>query len=429
MSGFYRDRANAMADTTLVPDRQSEWATKMRTAGVMYFIGGSISGAAVNTLSIPMVLTPYLSTHTDYLNATMTSLKTWKDSWQHYNVLRDMDKMKNPDPETVARLDAAGIGKEMRAAIVAAADHIFDTEIHMMLGISQGSLYSRSRNVQRAAEVWMTPFRVAEQTNRLASFMAAYRIATTGGGVRQADGTFKKLSGQELFRFASETVDQTQNNYNVNNRPGIMNNPLGALMFQFKSFPLFIIEAAALMYKVSPKSAVYMLLGLTAMAGVQGLPFAEEILNLVDVISQQLFNSPFNSRRAMRNAIKSASDAIGAADLSDAVMRGVVNEITGIGVATRVSSGFIPGTRIGAADADKGRVLAEIAGAPFSMLHDALSNAVPLVSAATGGDWRRAADALRAGGPIAARNLVKGAKQLSTGYASDSRGRDRKSVV
>ncbi|MBK8772134.1 MAG: hypothetical protein IPM06_17170 [Rhizobiales bacterium] len=196
--------------------------------------------------------------------------------------------------------------------------------------------------MQRVAEVWMAPFRVAEQTNRLASFMAAYRIATTGGGVRQADGTFKKLSGQELFRFASEAVDQTQNNYNVNNRPGIMNNPLGALMFQFKSFPLFIIEAAALMYKVSPKSAVYMLLGLTAMAGVQGLPFAEEILNLVDVISQQLFNSPFNSRRAMRNAIKSASDAIGAADLSDAVMRGVVNEITGIGVATRVSSGFIP---------------------------------------------------------------------------------------
>ncbi|MBK8772110.1 MAG: hypothetical protein IPM06_17035 [Rhizobiales bacterium] len=44
---------------------------------------------------------------------------------------------------------------------------------------------------------------------------------------------------------------------------------------------------------------MYMLLGLTAMAGVQGLPFAEEILNLVDVISQQLFNSPFNSRRAV----------------------------------------------------------------------------------------------------------------------------------
>lgn len=423
MSGFYKDRANAMADTTLVPDRQSVAATKLRTASVMYFIGGSISGAAVNTLSVPMVLTPYLSTHTDYLNATMTSMKTWKDAWQHYSVLRDMDKMKNPDPATAARLDAAGIDKGMRDAIVAAADHIFDTEIHMMLGISQGSLYSKSRNIQRAAEVWMAPFRVTEQTNRLASFMAAYRVATTGDGVKQADGSFKKLSGQELFRFASETVDQTQNNYNTNNRPGIMSNPIGALMFQFKSFPLFIIEATALMYKANPKSAVYMLLGLTAMAGVQGLPFAEEILNLIDVISQQLFNSPFNSRRAMRNAIKSASDAIGAADLSDALMRGLVNEITGVGVATRVSSGFLPGTRLGTADTSSERVLSDIAGAPWSMVKDTMSNVAPFVSGVAHGDWRQAADAIRAGSPIAVRNVVKGAEQLSTGYASDSRGR------
>jgi len=419
MSGFYKDRANAMADTTLVPDRHSEWATKLRTASVMYFIGGSLSGAAVNTLSIPMVLVPQLSVHTDYLNASMTSLKAWKDAWQHYNILRDMDRMKNPDADTNARLDAAGITKEMRAAIVAAADHIFDTEIHQMLGISQGSLYSKSRNVQRAAEAWMLPFRVAEQTNRLASFMAAYRVASTGEGVNGRG----KLSGQELFRFASETVDATQNNYNVNNRPGIMNNPIGALMFQFKSFPLFIIEAAALMYKQSPKSAVYMLLGLTAMAGVQGLPFAEEILNLVDVISQRLFGSPFNSRRAMRNTIKSFSDAVGVVDLSDAVMRGLVNEITGVGVATRVSGGLLPGTRIGAADATEGRVLSEMAGAPYSMVHDAMSNVGGFVEGVAKGDWMKAADAMRAGGPIAVRNAVKGAEQLSSGYASDSKGR------
>jgi len=420
-SGFYKDRANAMADTTLVPNRQGEWATRLRTAGVMYFIGGSLSGAAVNTLSIPMLLVPRLSIHTDYLNATTTSLKAWKDSWQYYNILRDMDRMKNPDAEIAAKLDAAGITKEMRAAIVAAADHIFDTEIHMMLGISQGTLYSKSRNMQRAAEAWMTPFRVAEQTNRLASFMAAYKIASDKNFAK-ADGTKGALAGQELFRFSSEMVDATQNNYNVNNRPGIMNNPVGALMFQFKSFPLFVIEAAALMYKQSPKSAVYMLLGLTAMAGVQGLPFAEEILNLVDVISQRIFGSPFNSRRAMRNVIKSASEMIGVVDLSDAVMRGMVNEITGVGIATRVSGGLLPGTRIGAADATEGRVLSEIAGAPYSMVQDTMSNVGGFVSGVATGNWMKAADAIRAGGPIALRNLVKGAEQLSSGYASDSRG-------
>jgi len=412
MSGFHKDRANALADAVLVPNRQSAWATKLRTMGVMYFIGGSISGAAVNAMSIPMLLVPHLSMHTDYINATTTALKSWKDSWQHYNILRDMDRMKNPDAETAAKLDAAGITKEMRAAIVAAADHIFDTEIHMMLGISQGTLYSKSRNLQRAAEAWMAPFRMAEQTNRLASFMSAYKV-----------GAAKGLTDQALFRFASNVVDATQNNYNVSNRPGIMNNPVGALMFQFKSFPLFIIEAVSLMHKQSPKSAVYMLLGLTAMAGVQGLPFAEELLNLIDVISQQLFGSPFNSRRAMRNVIKSASDAIGVADLSDAVMRGLVNEITGVGIATRVSSGLLPGTRIGTADTAPERVLSEMAGAPFSMVKATMSNVGGFVSGVATGDWTKAADAVRGGGPIALRNLVKGAEQLSSGYASDTKGR------
>jgi hypothetical protein len=422
MSGFHKDRANALADAVLVPDRQSAWATKLRTAGVMYFIGGSISGAAVNAMSIPMLLVPHLSMHTDYLSATTTAMKSWKDSWQYYNILRDIDRMKNPDAETAAKLDAAGITKEMRAAIVAAADHIFDTEIHMMLGISQGTLYSKSRNLQRAAELWMAPFRAAEQTNRLASFMAAYKMASTTG-VKQADGSLKRLSGQELFRFASGVVDATQNNYNASNSPGIMNNPVGALMFQFKSFPLFIIEAVALMHKQSPKSAVYMLLGLTAMAGVQGLPFAEELLDLIDVISQKLFGSPFNSRRAMRNAIKTASDAIGVADLSDAVMRGMINEITGVNIATRVSGGLLPGTRLGTADTPADRALSDIAGAPYSMVKDTMSNVGGFVSGVATGDWMKAADAIRAGGPIALRNVVKGSEQLSRGYASDTKGR------
>jgi hypothetical protein len=125
----------------------------------------------------------------------------------------------------------------------------------------------------------------------------------------------------------------------------------------------------------------------------------------------------------MRNAIKTASDAVGVMDLSDAVMRGMVNEITGVGIATRVSGGLIPGTRIGAADASEGRVLSDIAGAPYSMVKDALSNVGGAISGIATGDWQKTADALRAGGPIAVRNAIKGAEQLSSGYASDSKGR------
>ncbi len=39
------------------------------------------------------------------------------------------------------------------------------------------------------------------------------------------------------------------------------------------------------------------------------------------------------------------------------------------------------------------------------------------------GLYQAEGDALRAGGPIAVRNAIKGAEQLSSGYASDSKGR------
>jgi HD-GYP domain-containing protein (c-di-GMP phosphodiesterase class II) len=417
MSGFYRNLSDELSNYVLVPDHSGAWSKRLRAGAMAYFIGGSLSAGAVNVMSVPMMVVPQLSIHTNYIKSLTHTMSAWKDAWQHYGTLRDMEKMK--DPNTVI----PGISKELRQAIVAAADHIFDTEIHQMLGMSQGTMYSKSRNVQRAMEAWMAPFRVSEQTNRLAAFISAYRIASEDG-VRQPDGSLRKLSGQELFKFASEIVDATQNNYNESNRPGAARNPVFALMFMFKSFPLFMVEATALMYKQNPRAAVNMLLGLTAMTGVQGLPFAGTIEDIIDTISQQLFGSPFNTRRAMRNVIKDASEAIVGADLSELVMHGIVNDLTGISVSSRIGAGdFVPGSRLGTADADQGRILSQIAGAPYAMVHDAVKNVGGAISGIASGDWKKTADAMRAGGPIAVRNAIKGAEQVSSGYASDSKGR------
>ena len=301
----------------------------------------------------------------------------------------------------------------LREALIEAADVIFDTEIHQIMGMAEGTVYSKSRTVQRAVEAWMQPFRISEQMNRATSFMAAYKI-----------GQQNNLSGQKLFTFAREIVDATQNNYNESNRPAIARNSIGAIMFMFKSFPLFMIEAAALMYKASPKNAVYMLLGLTLMTGVQGLPFAETLEDLIDTIAQQVFGSPFNTRRAMRNVIKSASEAITGYDASELVLRGVLNEVLGISASSRIGAGdFVPGSRLGTADADQGRVLEQVLGAPFAMMKDALANAGKLIGGVAIGDWKDSVDALREGGPVALRNVIKGTQQLIDGYASDSKGR------
>jgi hypothetical protein len=221
-------------------------------------------------------------------------------------------------------------------------------------------------------------------------------------------------------------VDATQNRYDEVNRPTVARNPIWAIMFMFKSFPLFMAEAIHLMYKQNPKSAVYMLLGLTMMSGVQGLPFAEDILDLIDTIAQKIFGSPFNARRAMRNVLKDASEAIVGADLSEVVLRGVVNSVTGMNIATRVGMGdMLPGTRIGSADGDYARTAQQLLGAPVAMVADILKGGATLAGGVFGHQdfVDSVTKALKQGAPSAVRNVAKGLEQFERGQATDVRGR------
>jgi hypothetical protein len=409
-SGFYRNMADKLSDYVLVPDNTGGWSRNLRGAAMMYFIGGSISGAMVNTMSVPMLLVPELSIHTGYSNALATSLGAWKQTWQHQAILRDITRLKDKDANPMPSIDNV---PGLRDALIAATDKLHDTELHQIMSISQGQFFSQSRKVQRAIEVWMSPFRISEQTNRITSFISGYKIGKENG-----------LTGPALFNFARDMVDSTQNNYSQANRPGAARNPVWAIAMMFKSFPLFMTEAVALMYKANPKSAVFMLLGLVALTGVQGLPFAETIEDLIDTIAQRIFNSPFNTRRAMRNVIKSASEAVVGYDMSELVLRGVINDMVGMSVSSRIGAGdFVPGSRLGTADADQGRILEQFAGAPYAMVKDAATSAGKFVNGVFTGDWKATADALRQGGPIAARNVLKGAQQLADGYATDSKGR------
>jgi len=418
LSGFHHNLADELTDYVLVPDHTGGWSRKLRGAAMMYFIGGSLSSAAVNVMSVPMLTVPELSVHTPYTNALSTTMGAWLTTWRNIGALSSIDKLKDPN------VVIPGVSTELRQALVAASQYTHDTELHQIMGLSQGALFSQSRNTQRAMKAWMAPFQVSERANRITSFIAAYNVATTGEGVRQADGSYKRLAGTDLFNFARDMIDKTQNNYNETNRPGAARNPVFAMLFMFKSFPLFMVEAAKLMYDQNPRAAVNMLLGLTMMTGVQGLPFAESIEDLIDTIAQHIFNSPFNTRRAMRNVIKSATEATVGYDLSDLVLRGAINSVAGVSASSRIGAGdFVPGARLGTADADQGKILESMLGAPYAMIKDLVSNTPAMAAAAATGDWKATLDAVRAGGPIAVRNAIKGAEQLSQGYASDSKGR------
>ena len=415
MSGFHRNLADELADYNVVPDQTGTWSKKLRGAGMVYFLGMSLSQMVQNSTQVPLFTVPKLSQYTSYPNALTTTLAAFGNTWANIRAIRDINILKNPD----IKIDFIDAVPGLRQALVQAArGPTMDTEIHQILGIAQGSKFAKSRKIQKAMDIWMAPFRVSEQANRIASFIAAYKIAKQDG-ITAADGSgvATRISDpRALYEFAAGIVGSTQNTYNPANRPPMARHSVGALLFMFKSFPLFALETMHLMYKENPKVAVYMLLGFTAASGIMGLPFVQPLEDLIDTIAQRLFNSPFNSRRAMRNMIKDASEALVGADFSSAVLHGGLYDLFGADISSRLGFGnFIPGTRLGAADADYGRQLEQILGAPFSMVAAITRATGPLLK----GDFEAT---LRQGAPIAVRNLVKGFEDMNRGFATDNRG-------
>jgi hypothetical protein len=323
---------------------------------------------------------------------------------QHLGVIRDLPKLLD---QTV-RMDGIDNVEGLRRALQIAAQDgtILDTEIYQIMGLSRGQQYSFSGRVQTAINAWMTPFKLSEQFNRVSAFIAAYKIAKE-----------KNMANDAAYKFAQDTVYSTHFRYDEANRPALARGPIGSLLFTFKTYPIYATELMLYLAREKPQAAVYMMLSYVMMAGIEGLPFAEDIEDLIDTISQRVFGSPFNTKRALRNVLKTASEATVGVDLSTMFVHGVANELTGLSYASRVGLGnLIPGTRIGAADADYKRVMSEALGPIGSLIQGALGSADSI----SRGNFNMAAAKVL---PIGAQNLIKGWTQWENGFATDAGGR------
>lgn len=404
MGGYFRNLSDQTADFVLSPRSGNRFSRALRGMASVQFLGGSIAAGMVQLTSMAMNTTPWLTQHTGYADALARSFAGYKTAMANHKSLTDLPTLLNESVKIPGVDEVEGLRHALQ--IAAQDGTTLDTEIYQIMGLSRGQEYSLSGRVQQFVKAWMTPFRITEQWNRAGTFIAAFKLAKD-----------QNKTNEDAYKFAQETVYATQFRYDEANRPALARGDVGSLLFVFKSYPIFVLESMAHLAKVSPSSAVYMTLTLALMAGVEGMPFAEDIEDLIDTIGQRVFNSPFNTKRALRNVLKNASEAVVGADLSGVLLHGVANELTGMSFASRVGMGnLIPGTRLGTADADYKRTMSEILGPIGTIVQGTLSGADSL---SKGHFVEAAQQAL----PMAAQNLIKGAQQWKQGYASDIGGR------
>ena len=184
------------------------------------------------------------------------------------------------------------------------------------------------------------------------------------------------------------------------NRPQWARGPVGATVMTFKQFSISYLEFLSRL----PRREKAIALGvLTLAAGLEGLPFADDLDDLIDTIMQRLFGKAFSAKRAKVEALT----AMGMSrDSAEWVLRGA-SALPGfpVDLAGRMSLGnMIPGTGVLRTDGakDKSAEVLEALGPAGGVVRDALR-----------GEFS----------PVAVRNAVKGAEMFRTGQYRDELGR------
>jgi hypothetical protein len=366
------------------------------------FLGGSIAHGIINATSPIIVTFPYLS---QYTSATNASLKIAAAAKQNVN------KLTGDARDAYLRAKKEGV--------------VAPQEIHQLRAESGGApIFGNSLALRKLSFAWGAIYAVTEQMNRTTTFLAAYNIATENG---RADA----------YEFAVKAVNETQFVYNKGNRPNWARGAIGATIFTFKQFSVSYLELAKRMYdlkdpngKRNLKPFALLLLMLLVGGGLEGLPFAEDMEDLVDTIGQWLGYAT-NSKKWVH---KFFAEAFGSEELGRVATRGISGfNWMPVDVSLRFGMGnLIPGTTLlKPSEKNKAKALLEFAGpigqfVPFegTMAGKALEK---LRKVDLRADFATSAKGFGSAAlevaPVAVQNLGKGAQMAYTGQYPDARNR------
>lgn len=351
----------------------SDDGAKIRGFMFAYFMGGSVASALVNVTQPVMMTTPYLHQFAGNKIA---------------GIMVRAGKIAATGETTNAALKSA-----MKRA---AAEGVTDThEYFQMMQEAEGASSVPGRAAMKA---WGAMFGAAERWNRATTFVAAFEVAQ---GMTPAQ--IKAAGASDAYHFAKRAVEETQGVYARHNRPTWARGTTGALLMTFKQFSIAYIE---FFMRLPTKQKAIALGLLVLMAGVEGLPFAEDLEDLIDTLGQKMGYAT-NSKKALRTV---ATAALGEAGAQFALHG--ISGLTGVpmDVAGRLGMGnLIPGTKLlNPSVKDKGREVLEIAGPAGGLVKkaiDAVDQARPSLAF-----------------PSAIANASKAMEMFDTGQYKDTRG-------
>jgi len=277
----------------------------------LWHFGFNVSSATMNLTQVPFVTLPYLSERHG-IAATLKELK---------RAYVDMAKWKSHS-ELEEDLQWA-IEKGLNSYFL---EESFATEIaqiadgSMLTKVSALSKYRKGVNTVNHYAMWM--FQKAETLNRRTTFIASFRLAKQMG-----------QDNENAFDYARSAVETTQNEYAIEARPNFMRGNW-SVVFQFMQF------SQNMLFQMLGGDASWKRLMLVQLflGGLMGMPFAEDIGNLVKALARNLGMTDLDLEREGREML--VEHGLNA----DLAMRGLLHNVFGFDASSRVSLGqILPG--------------------------------------------------------------------------------------
>jgi hypothetical protein len=339
-----------------------EVGSRLKMITVLMQLGGSVATAVINLASLVTHSLPYLSYYNSrrgfgggYGEAKAASA-LWKAATDVANpklsddaFLNEMLRDGTYDRYGLTQDEAQFLFEQTEAGTLQAA------QFNALVGTARGKVFNNK--AQAAIKLWMSMFSYTEQANRRVTALAAYRLEKER---LQAQGiTDEQQLIAEATEAARNAVNTAQGEYAMFNRPEMARGNVLQYVFMYKQFVIVTVQ----LLRSMPMQGQLMMLGFLLLAsGLKGLPFAEDIFDIVDTIAQKLGLKMASVEKELATWI----DAV-APGMTPYVMRGVLDRATGATMSTRLGMGdLIPLTGVFRAGADPAREISDFAGPVFS---------------------------------------------------------------
>lgn len=292
----------------------NEWAS-LRAFAFIFHLGLVPKSALVNATQVPMVALPYLSARYGEPAAVAELARQAGRVWY---TIRSPHKLSEGERAMLEELKRLGIIDESMATEVAAIGEGTSLST-LMVSDRKGQMFVRDLAGKAA---WM--FQTVEKLNRRLVALAAYNLARKRG-----------LPQAKAVRKAYEAVADTQYEYAYWDRPRFMRGRTSTI------FVFWMYMQKTIFQMTHDKSAARMWLLWLFVGGLSGLPFAEDLMDLIDFVIRKgkkwlgRGDPYFNLRVELRKLI---------AELGlnpDLVMHGVSRDVMGVDLSGSLSLGRV----------------------------------------------------------------------------------------